>query len=146
MVNNLYNYQFNLKNFKLNNIIKIINNNKYILICRYSDLKSLEIIDLKILLKNNKIGFYSIKQNSFKKKKLKQGPIYLFYFNELNKLNIIFNISNIQILYLLKNKFLKFSNLKLNKLIKFIPNQQLNFLFNLKSKLISIVFILKQIS
>jgi len=119
----MYNYKKKLKIQKKKNFQEIKSVYNYLFFCRYYDLKSNEIINLKIFLKNQQIQFKTIKQNLLNENYNinGQGSLLIIFFNEYDNLRVLENFFKntikIEPLFLLHNDF-KISILKLKKIYK----------------------------
>ena len=119
----MHNYKKKLKIQKHKSFKQIESEYNYLFFCRYYDLKSNEIINLKIFLKNQKIKFKTIKQNLLNETYgiNGQGSLLIIFFDDFINLNILENFfkstKKIEPLYLLHDGF-KVSVLKLKKIHK----------------------------
>lgn len=119
----MYNYQNKLKNQKFFLFTQIKLKNQFLYFYKYNDMDSIEIINLKKFLKQNKMSFIILKQSLLKfYYPLKgQGPILIIYFNDKNNLKTLYNFNknNLKIkpLFLIY-KGVKISILKLLNLYK----------------------------
>jgi ribosomal protein L10 len=112
----------NFKKFKINQLQKIKQQNQYIYLFRYTDLKFNEILLLKKTLKNLNYKLLIFKQ-TFSKNLFQnitgQGSLLIIYGNKIN-INIIQQIlifKKLQLLYLINNNNI-YSNFKCNTLIQ----------------------------
>lgn len=87
----MHNYQKKLKNQKYKNFQQLKSDYNYLMFCRYYDLTSQEIINLKIFLNNKQIKFKIIKQNLLNKDyNIKgQGSLFTIYFNNFEDLILL---------------------------------------------------------
>ena len=124
----MHNYQKRLKFQKKKKLEQIKSLNEYLFFCRYYDLKSKDVIDLKSYLNNKQIKFKIFKQSILSKENYKikgQGSIIIFYFNEtetLKQLNDVFkNSAKIEPLFLKTNN----NTLSILKITKILNNTTL---------------------
>ena len=136
----MYNYQKKLKNQKKKKLKQIKTSNEYLFFCRYYDFKSEDVINLKKYLKDKQINFKVFKRSIINKEinELKsQGPIIIFYFNDVEKLKILYDFlksfPTIEPLFL-KNNGILFSILKIKKILKndvLLPYQLKKSIYNI---------------
>lgn len=123
----MFNYHLNLSKNKQFFFFYILKNYKYIQICRYNELDSSVLTNLKLELKKDQIFIHRLKQtiiNSHFNWLTGQNSLFLIYSNNNSSLDLFFKLKkfNIQTLYLQINSQKILSNLKLNKILKNTKN------------------------
>ena len=144
----MHNYQKKLKFQKKKKLEQIKSINEYLFFCRYYDFKSKDVIDLKSYLNNKQIKFKIFKQSILNIKNYQingQGPIIIFYFNNIKNLKQIYDVfknsTKIEPLFLQTNKTI-ISILKVNKIL----NNTILLPYQLKKPIYNIYHIFLNIS
>lgn len=116
----MFNYHSSLYKTKQKFFFHILETYKYVYICRYNELDSSALMDLKLELKKDQIFLYRLKQtvaNSRFSWLKAQNSLILIYSNNKTALDLFLKLKNktIQPLYLQYNFKKIISNLKLKK-------------------------------